>query len=166
MWNSKYGEINSDLMYDFTLMLISTKVKKIKKYPNREYLIVDENIFVVRQAIKSIFNKVFNNQVVDNNSNMLDDHELNKIADDILYILYTSSTPIHKELFLKLYIKNINNNEGYLNSLVRSIISTGDNVIYPILKDLFNYEDIFIEDIIFNKHDLESITIVAIKFLN
>ena len=35
MWNSKYGELNKDLMHDITLILMSEKVKKVKKYPNR-----------------------------------------------------------------------------------------------------------------------------------
>lgn len=165
MWNSIYGEKNSDLMQDLTLMLISEKVRRVKKYPNREYLIVDENIIVIKECLKGVFNKVFNNTVLDNENNILDDYELNKIANDLLYILYTSNNHVYKEMFIKTYLKNINNNKLYLDSLTTSFISVANNVIYPMLKDLFNYEDIFIEDVIFNKHDLDSVTIIAVKFL-
>lgn len=165
MWNSIYGEKNSDLMQDLTLMLISEKVRRVKKYPNREYLIVDENIIVIKECLKCVFNKVFNNTVLDNENNILDDYELNKIANDLLYILYTSNNHVYKEMFIKTYLKNINNNKLYLDNLTTSFISVANNVIYPMLKDLFNYEDIFIEDVIFNKHDLDSVTIIAVKFL-
>ena len=165
MWNSIYGEKNSNLMQDLTLMLISEKVRRVKKYPNREYLIMDENITVIKECLKGVFNKVFNNTVLDNESNILDDYELNKIANDLLYILYTSNNHVYKEMFIKTYLKNINNNKLYLDNLTTSFISVANNVIYPMLKDLFNYEDIFIEDVIFNKHDLDSVTIIAVKFL-
>lgn len=166
MWNSKYGELNKDLMHDITLILMSEKVKKVKKYPNRQYMILEENTVVVRETIIDIIKSAFSNkQVVDNDSNFIDDYELDKIVTDIIFILYTSNN-IYKEAFLGSYIAHIKNNKLYIDKIVNSILSLGDSVVFPMVKDLFNFEDIFIEDVIFDRDNKDYITMVAIKFLN
>ena len=167
----KYIDKNSDLIYDLNLMLIQEKLRKIKKYPIREYVISEENIEVIRESIISNLKKTFEKitsykNLLDNESNMIDDYELKQIANDIIYILYTSNTNSYKEFFLKCYIANINNYKLYLEMIVESIMYLGRSTIFPMMKDLFNFEDIFIEDVTFNKDDKDFITIVAIKFKN
>jgi len=166
MWNSRYGQANNDLMHDLTLMLISEKIRKTKKYPNRKYVITEENIEVIRESIISVFKTAFLGNIIDNDSVIVDDFELKCIANDILYILYTSNNNIYKESFLKSYIYNICNKKVYLDNIVKSILNIGRNVISPMMKDLFDFEDIFIEDILFNRDNRNEITIVAVKFLN
>ena len=166
MWNSKYGELNKDLINDITLILMSEKVKKVKKYPNRQYMILEENTVIIRETITDIIKSAFSNkQVVDNDSNFIDDYELNKIVTDIIFVLYTSNN-IYKEVFLRSYIAHIKNNKLYINKIVDSILSLGDSLVFPMVKDLFNFEDIFIEDVIFDRDNKDYITMVAIKFLN
>ena len=166
MWNSKYGELNKDLINDITLILMSEKVKKVKKYPNRQYMILEENVVVVRETITNIIKSAFSNkQVVDNDSNFIDDYELDKIVTDIIFILYTSNN-IYKEVFLRSYIAHIKNNKLYIDKIVNSILSLGNSVVFPMVKDLFNFEDIFIEDVIFDRDNKVYITMVANKLLN
>lgn len=167
MWNSKYGELNKNLMDDLLLLSTAEKIRKIKKYPKREYLIIEENIEVIKESIKNILKSAFQNQqIIDNDSNFIDDFELNLIINDIIFILYTSNNNRHKEMFLGSYIAHIKNNKLYIEMIVNNILRLGNNVIFPMVKDLFNFEDIFIEDLIFNKDNKNEITLVAIKFLN
>lgn len=167
MWSSKYGELNKSLMDDLLLLSTAERIKKIKKYPKREYLVIEENIEVIREFIKNIFKSAFTNQqVIDNDYNFIDDFELSLIVKDIIFILYTSNGSIYKDVFLSSYIANIKNNKLQIEQIVRGILNLGNNVIFPMVKDLFNFEDIFIEDLIFNKDNKNEITLVAIKFLN
>lgn len=166
MWSSKYGELNKNLIDDLLLLSTAERIRKIKKYPKREYLIIEENIEVIRESIKNIFRSAFQNQqVVDNDYNFIDEFELNLIVNDIIFILYTSNNSIHKDTFLSSYIAHIKNNKLQIEKIVNGILNLGNNVVFPMVKDLFNFEDIFIEDLIFNKENKNEITLVAIKFL-
>lgn len=166
MWNSKYGELNKDLIDEMLLLIAAEKIKKIKKYPKREYVVLEENIQVVKESIKNIFESAFSNkQITDNDYNCIDSFDLDLIVNDIVFILYLSGNSRYKETFLQSYIANIKNKEPYKNKIVNKILNLGNSVIFPMVKDLFNFEDIFIEDLVVNKENRNEITIIAIKFL-
>lgn len=163
MNNSRYN-LKEETMTEMYMILHNKKINIIKSHKKRSYIIIEKDkarsISLLIEAIVSSFNNVTPN---DHRSNFIDDHDLNRIANNLLFItLLNIASAGYMRCFLTEYIAQI-----FSFQMSRVILPKIDYLATVFLQDL--KDDLvsavfFVEDVIMERDKLAPITIVALKY--